>query len=104
MAQLMPLPLTVSCFSKIQIGFTFLVTAHLGSPGKGAVKRVWCVCVTRMMCDRLPADVLRIRFTINEQFTEMSSRSVSVLTSAMKKFIVNVGTNDVSAKMSTSHQ
>ena len=44
MAQLMPLPLTVSCFSKIQIGFTFLVPAHLGSPGKRAVKRV-CVCV-----------------------------------------------------------
>jgi len=42
MAQLMPLPLTVSCFSKIQIGFTFLVLAHLGSPGKRAVKR--CVC------------------------------------------------------------
>ena len=35
MAQLMPLPLTVSCFTKIQIGFTFLVPAHLGSPGKG---------------------------------------------------------------------
>ena len=34
-AQLMPLPLTVSCFSKIQIGFSFLVPAHLGSPGKG---------------------------------------------------------------------
>jgi len=32
MAQLMPLPLTVSCFSKIQIGYTFLVPAHLGSP------------------------------------------------------------------------
>ena len=44
MAQLMPLPLTVSCFSKMQIGFTFLVPAHPGSPGKGAVKRV-CVCV-----------------------------------------------------------
>ena len=44
MAQLMPLPLTVSCFSKIQIGFTFLVPAHLGSPGKMAIKRV-CVCV-----------------------------------------------------------
>ena len=29
-AQLMPLPLTVSCFSKIQIGFTFVVAAHLG--------------------------------------------------------------------------
>ena len=35
MAQLMPLPLTVSCFSKFQIGFIFLVPAHLGSPGKG---------------------------------------------------------------------
>ena len=43
-AQLMPLPLTVSCFSKIQIGFTFLVPAHPGSPVKRAVKRV-CVCV-----------------------------------------------------------
>ena len=43
MAQLMPLTLTVTCFSKIQIGFTFLVVAHLGSPGKRAVKRV-CVC------------------------------------------------------------
>ena len=43
MAQLMPLPLTVSCFSKIQISFTFLVPAHPGSPGKRAVKRV-CVC------------------------------------------------------------
>ena len=44
MAQLMPLPLTVYCFSKIHIGFTFLVPAHLGSPGQRAVKRV-CVCV-----------------------------------------------------------
>ena len=43
-AQLMPLPLTVSCFSKIQIGFAFLVPAHPGSPGQRAVKRV-CVCV-----------------------------------------------------------
>ena len=42
--QLMPLPLTVSCFSKIQSGFTFLVPAHLGSPGQRAVKRV-CVCM-----------------------------------------------------------
>jgi len=40
MAQLMPLPLTVSCFSKIQIGFTFLVKAYLGSNRKRAVKRV----------------------------------------------------------------
>ena len=45
MSQLMPMPLTVSCFSKIQIGFTFLVPAHLGSPGERAVKRV-CVCAS----------------------------------------------------------
>ena len=44
--QLMPLPLTVSCFSKIQIGFTFLVPAHLGSPGKGPLNG--CVCYTRL--------------------------------------------------------
>ena len=41
-AQLTPLPLAVSGFSKIQIGFTFLVPAHPGSPGKRAAKRV-CV-------------------------------------------------------------
>ena len=45
--QLMPLPLTVFCFSKIQIGFTFLVPAHPRSPGKRAVKWVCaCVCVS----------------------------------------------------------
>ena len=48
MAQLMPLPLTVSCFSKIQIDFTFLVPAHLGSPGKTAVKPGVCVCYKMM--------------------------------------------------------
>jgi len=40
MAQLMPLPLTVSCFSEIQIGFTSLVLAYQGSPRKRAIKRV----------------------------------------------------------------
>ena len=39
-----PADATVSCFSKIQIGSTFLVPADLGSPGKRAVKWV-CVCV-----------------------------------------------------------
>jgi len=42
MAQLMPLPLAVSCFSKIQIGFTVLIPAHPGSPGKGPINV--CVC------------------------------------------------------------
>ena len=53
LAQLMPLPLplTVSYFSKIQIGFTFLVPAHLGSPGKRAVKQV-CECVRVCVCVR----------------------------------------------------
>ena len=41
-AQLMPLPLTVCCFSNIQIGFTFLVPADPGSPGKGPLNV--CVC------------------------------------------------------------
>ena len=45
----MPL-LTVSCFSKIQIGFTFQVPAHPGSPGQRAVK--WeCVCVSSVFED-----------------------------------------------------
>jgi len=48
MAQLMPLPLTVSCFSKIQIGFTFLVPADPGSPGQRAIKQV-CVRVIIMI-------------------------------------------------------
>jgi len=42
-------PLTASCFSKIQIGFTFLVPAHPGSPGKRALKQV-CVCVCVLVC------------------------------------------------------
>jgi len=51
MVQLMPLPLTVSCFSKIQIGFTFLVP---GSPGKRAVKRVYvCVVVCKVIVELL---------------------------------------------------
>ena len=45
MVQLMPLPLTVSGFSQIQTGFTFLVPAHPGSPGQRAVKWVCCIRV-----------------------------------------------------------
>ena len=51
MAQLMPLPLTVSCFSKIQIGLIFLVPAHPGSPRKRAFKWV-CVCECVYVCVR----------------------------------------------------
>ena len=49
MAQRISLPLTVCCFSKIQIGFTFLVPAHHpGSPGQRAVKRGGGVCVNEL--------------------------------------------------------
>jgi len=51
MAQLMPLPLTVSCFSKMQIGSTFLVLAHQGSPGKRPLNG--CVCVYVISPQRL---------------------------------------------------
>jgi len=50
MAQLMPLPLTVSCFSKIQIVFTFLVPAHLGCPGKGPLNGCLSVCHLQADC------------------------------------------------------
>jgi len=60
MTQLKPLPLTVSCFSKIQIGFSLLVPAHLGSPGKRAIKRV-CVCVFLLDAELYTAAVCRAR-------------------------------------------
>jgi len=60
-AQLMPLPLAVSCFSKIQIGFTFLAPAHPGSPGKRAVKRV---CVYTVTSQPFPIMKKRPMFTV----------------------------------------
>jgi len=45
MAQLMPLPLTVSCFTKIQTGFTFQVPADPSSPGKGPLNARARVCI-----------------------------------------------------------
>jgi len=60
-----PLPLTVSCFSEIQIGFTFLVLAHPGSPRKRAIKRcvcvcvmVWCLSVRLSICMSVPCLIL----------------------------------------------
>ena len=69
MAQLMPLPLTVSCFTKIQTGFTFLVPAHLGSPGKRAIKRVRVCCQCKT--SKVPRQLLR---WISNQFF-LSQRS-----------------------------
>ena len=64
MAQLMPLPLTVSCFSKIQIGFTFLVPAHLGSPGKGPLNGCVCVCVYLFYHDLILCNLLLSYYAI----------------------------------------
>ena len=61
MAQLMPLPLTVSCSSKIQTGFTFLLPAHPGSPRQAAVKRV-CVCVCVCVCVLNEAEMTTARW------------------------------------------
>jgi len=79
-AQLMPLPLTVSCFSKIQIGFTFLVPAHPGSPGKTAVKWV-CVCVRIMFLTFsifliFPTFIVKKPFFITKTSVQMSLKTV----------------------------
>ena len=71
MAQLMPLPLTVSCFSKIQIGFAFLVPALPGSPGQRAVKRV-CVCVCISLSDILNHSDIGINFANIVQFFKVA--------------------------------
>jgi len=59
--------LTVSCFSKTQIGFTFLVPAHPGSPGQRPLNG--CVCVycrerlSVLVCLCLPSDLNRFSLT-----------------------------------------
>ena len=76
MVQLMPLPPTVSCFSKIQIGFTFLVPAYPASPGRRAVKRV-CVCITDRFNGKGTRNVIgRVRLSV--------SPSVSALRTELK--------------------
>jgi len=78
MSQPMPLPLTVSCFSDIQIGFTFLVPAHLVSPGKRAVKRV-CVCVCVCVCACVRVCVLPAYQGYPEKKLSYSAERLSIL-------------------------
>ena len=78
MAQLMPLPLTVFCFSKIQTGFTFLVPAHPDSPGKRAVKRV-CVCVCVFLLSLLVMTVAVYKFILQVTVQSYISQSQLVL-------------------------
>jgi len=73
----MPLPPTVSCFSKIQIGFTFLVPAHLGSPGKRAIKRM-CVCVCMMLLLLSSAFTGRMSSVIQWQRHQLNAELMTV--------------------------
>jgi len=75
MAKLMPLPLTVSCFNKIQSGFTFLVPAHPGSPGKRPLNGY--VCVSCRRCTARPLRRLKsisCFMTVSEQSYQKSAR------------------------------
>ena len=111
-AELMPLPLTVSCFSKIQIGFTFLVPAHLGTPGKGPLNVCVCVCVlshcivfTRAVTGACfvvlngalkPASGLRAKSSIIEDglMVQVTAESLAELKQSlreMKDYVINCG-------------
>ena len=78
LAQLMPQPLTVSCFSKIQIGFTFLVPAYPGSPGKGTLNV--CVCVLECVRSAYCIQLLQRGIAVYERFDQRSalSRGISL--------------------------
>jgi len=62
MAQLMPLPLAVSFFSKIQIGFTFLILAHPVSTGQRQQGRKTDVCVLMCLMMAFYYSFIQIRF------------------------------------------
>jgi len=63
MAQLMPLPLTVSCFSKIQTGFTFLVPAHPVVADKGTLNVCVCVCVFYLLFQPILSHLVKTRYS-----------------------------------------
>jgi len=63
MVQMVPLPPTVSCFSNIQIGFTFLVLAHSGNPGQRAVEEV-LLLLFELSCGSLDAVVVTLHIHI----------------------------------------
>ena len=71
----MPLPLTVSCFSKIQIGFAFLVPVHLGSPGKRPLNGCVCVCVVTKTSSIRSSVSLDARLVTDRQIDVASTRA-----------------------------
>jgi len=76
-AQLMPLPLNVSCFSKIEIGFTFLVPAYPGIPGKGPLSGCVCVWCVYRRARRTGWLLMVVAGCRTEDGTSVSDRSVT---------------------------
>jgi len=74
-AQLMPLPLTVSRFSKIQIGFTFLVPAYSGSPEKKPLNGCVCVCVCVITLYRQECSCFNIKPALTKTWRELETWS-----------------------------
>jgi len=90
MAQMMPVPLTVSGFSKIQIGFIFLVPAHLGSPGKGSLNG--CV-FTRKVAARGDAPTRTINDVATGYFSSYTEVSIVCVLWNMDIILSTVGLN-----------
>ena len=76
----MPLPLTVSCLSKIQISFTFLVPAHPDTPGKSAVKCVFvCVCTVSKILSKTDLNTVHCFFKLQKEWIKSTLVEVSHL-------------------------
>jgi len=82
MAQLMLLLLTASCFSKIYTGFTFLVPAHMGSPGKRPLNV--CVCVI------MNSNALIITVTFIDLFSCIAASLFNKLTYLLTYLLIHV--------------
>ena len=79
MAQLMPLPLTVSCSSKIQIGFTFLVPAYPGCPGKtNAYNNSMTSCTTNSYEIRNISTIRTESVTSPQLYNKSNERRLSI--------------------------
>jgi len=83
MVQLMPLPFTL--FSKIQIGFAFLVLAHAGSPRKRSVK--WVCCKFTAESDSEIID--KNRLTFGKEFSVMFFSDSQCICCSMKYLAQN---------------
>ena len=82
-AKRIPLPLTVFCFSKIQIGFIFLVPAHLGSPGKGPLNRCACESAQHVIPRTPPVHTpngISIRSAVLAKLTVATDRQINQIT------------------------